>query len=217
MVTGLLARWLQENGHTVVTMKMVQTGCRGISTDILQHRKLAGQEMYEEDAMGLTCPYVFATPGPPHLAAGLDRRVINTEVIVDAVDQLAQKYEVVLVEGVGGLFVPLNDKAMIIDVCAAMNWSAILVTSPRLGAINHTFSSLEALVRRNITLTGLIYNLGGSRNVDPRIVDDTRKLFGDKLVDLSGERKICDIPDVSCTESYCVDFSILFQQEPEGV
>lgn len=211
MVTGLLARWLQENGHTVVTMKMVQTGCRGISTDILQHRKLAGREMYEEDAMGLTCPYVFATPEPPHLAARLDGRAINTEVIVDAANQLAQTYEVVLVEGSGGLFVPLNERAMIIDVYAAMNWSAILVTSPRLGAINHTFSSLEALETRNIPLTGLIYNMGGSRNMDPRIVDDTRRLFGDKLAESGGERKICDIPDVSCTESYCVDFSILFK------
>lgn len=210
MVTGLLARWLHENGRRVITMKMVQTGCSGMSEDLIHHRKLAGLEMFEEDAMGLTCPYVFSVPGPPHLASRLDGRVINTEVIVEAADQLARNYDFVLVEGVGGLFVPLNETSMSIDVWAAANWPAILVTGPRPGSINHTLGSLEALDRRKIPLTGMIYNLDGSRNIDPRIVDDTRRLFADKLAYSGCEPKICDLPDVSCTESYCVDFSILF-------
>ena len=105
---------------------------------------------------------------------------------------------------------PLNEQTVVIDLCREKNWPVILVTGPRLGSINHTLAVLEALDRRNISLVGLIYNLDGSRNTDPRIVDDSRRLFLKRLADLGCEGKLCDLPDVSCTESYCVDFSLLF-------
>ena len=210
VVTGLMARWFKDNGIKAITMKMAQTGCDTMSEDIVEHRKLAGQEMVEEDAMGITCPYVFSVPCSPHLAARLDGRTIDTEVIGNAAEQLANDYSHVLMEGVGGLFVPLNDTTNVIDLCAEKKWPVILVTGPRLGSINHTLAALEALDRYNISLVGLIYNLDGSRTTDPRIVDDSRRLFSERMEDMGCEGKICDVPDVSCTESYCVDFSILF-------
>ena len=124
--------------------------------------------------------------------------------------QLAKEYGTVLMEGVGGLFVPLNDNSLVIDLCSEKNWPVIMVSGPRLGSINHTLAALEALDRRNISLAGLIYNLDGSRNTDPRIVDDSRRLFSERLAHFGGEERVCDLPEVSCTESYCVDFSILF-------
>lgn len=210
VATGLLARWFKDNGSRTITMKMAQTGCSDISEDIVEHRKLAGQELAEEDAMGITCPYVFPVPCSPHLAARLEGRTIDTEVISGAAEQLVKEYDIVLMEGVGGLFVPLNEQTVLIDLCSEKNWPVILVTGPRLGSINHTLAALEALDRRNISLIGLIYNLDGSRGTDPRIVDDSRRLFSERLTDFGCEGKLCDLPEVSCTESYCVDFSILF-------
>ena len=72
VATGLMARWFKDNAITAITMKMAQTGCSDMSDDILEHRKLAGQELVEEDAMGITCPYVFPVPCSPHLAARLE-------------------------------------------------------------------------------------------------------------------------------------------------
>ena len=210
VVTGLLARWFKDNAIEAITMKMAQTGCSSMSDDILEHRKLAGQELVEEDAMGITCPYVFPVPCSPHLAARLEGRSIDPEVIVRAAEQLVKEYSHVLMEGVGGLFVPLNESTLVIDLCAERNWPVLMVSSPRLGSINHTLAALEALDRRNISLVGLVYNLDGSRTTDPRIVDDSRRLFSERLSDIGFKGKICDVPDVSCTESYCVDFSVLF-------
>ena len=210
VATGLMARWFKDNGIRAITMKMAQTGCSGLSEDIVEHRKRAGQQMFEEDAMGITCPYVFPVPCSPHLAARLDGRIIDPEVIHGAAEELAGDYDYVLLEGAGGLFVPLNDSTLIIDLCADRKWPVILVTGPRLGSINHTLASLEALDRRNIELAGLIYNREGSRAIDPRIVDDSRALFAEKIGDYGCQNKICDLPEVSCTESYCVDFSALF-------
>ena len=210
VATGLLARWLKDNGKNVVTMKMVQTGGSGLSEELVEHRKLAGSEMLEEDAMGITCPYVFSVACSPHLAARLDGRTIDPGVIANSADILAGEYDYVLLEGVGGLFVPLNESSLVVDLCAAMGWPVILVTGPWNGSINLTLASLAELYRQDVSLQGLVYNLNTSRPTDPRIVDDTRRQFEQKIADLGWEDRICDIPDVSCTESYCVDFSLLF-------
>lgn len=210
VATGLLARWFKENGSRVITMKMVQTGCNDLSEDIVEHRKLSGMDLLDEDAEGLTCPYVFPVPCSPHLAARLHGSFINPDVIKSSADQLAEKYERVLLEGVGGLFVPLNDDTLLIDLIANNRWQLLLVTGPKLGSINHTLAALEAIENRNIPLLGLIYNLEGSRQADPRIVQDSRIVFAEKLQKMGGTARICDIPEVTCTTSYCVDFSTLF-------
>jgi dethiobiotin synthetase len=210
MVTGLLARWFKDTGNSAITMKMVQTGGSGLSEDVAAHRRMASTEMTEEDAMGVTCPYVFSVSCAPHLAAQLDGRRIDPQVIVNAVEELAGIYSHVLVEAVGGLFTPLTEDLLVVDLIQAQHWPVLLVTGPRAGSVSHTLAALETLERRGITLQGMIYNLDGSRAADPRITDDSRRLFGRAIKNLGCTREICDIPDVSCTKTYCVDFSGLF-------
>ena len=67
VVTGLMARFLHEQGHKVITQKPVQTGCDGQSEDILTHRRLMETGWLEEDEQRLTCPYNFSFPGSPPL------------------------------------------------------------------------------------------------------------------------------------------------------
>ena len=74
VVTGLMARFLHEQGHKVITQKPVQTGCDGQSEDILTHRRLMETGWLEEDEQRLTCPYNFSFPGSPHLAAKLEAK-----------------------------------------------------------------------------------------------------------------------------------------------
>ena len=210
VATGLLARWFKDSGLSVITMKMVQTGCSGISEDIIEHRKLSGMEMIEEDALGITCPYVLEVPCSPHLAARLEGVAINLGNIRESVEELKQHYDYVLLEGAGGLQVPLTDETTILDFVQDNGWPVVLVSSPRLGSINHTLGSLELLKTRQISIQGIIYNMSGSDRVDGRIVEDSRELFRRRLDKFGLSGRICDIPNVSCTASYCVDFSALF-------
>ena len=106
--TGILARQLAAEGHTVITQKMIQTGCTDISEDIEMHRQLMGIPFTEEDKAGLTCPYIFTYPCSPHMAAERDGRRIDLSVITRATQELQKHYEYVLLEGAGGLMVP-ND------------------------------------------------------------------------------------------------------------
>ncbi len=160
-VTGLFARYLLSQGKNVTTLKLVQTGCSEVSDDIRLHRQLMGQSLTDFDRAGTTCPYVFPYPASPLLSARMVGQVIEAEVLDQAMAKLQAQYEWLLVEGAGGLLVPLNDHLLLLDYLAAQNIPLLLVTSPRLGSINHTRLSLEAIRSRRIPLLGLVYNLYG--------------------------------------------------------
>ena len=115
IATGLLGRYLRQQGHTVITQKVVQTGCLGVSDDIVRHRQLMGMDIQDADRSGLTCPYIFPEPCSPHLAASLAGKEIDCEVITEATTRLRKGYEYVLLEGVGGLLVPLQDNLTLLD------------------------------------------------------------------------------------------------------
>ena len=156
--TGILARSLAAKGHKVITQKMVQTGCQEVSEDIEMHRRLMGIDFMEEDRMGLTCPYVFTYPCSPHMAAERDGRQINLDVITHATQALQERYEYVLLEGAGGLMVPNDLHSLAIDYIRDQHYPLILVTSGKLGSINHTLLSLLACREYGIKVDSVVYN-----------------------------------------------------------
>ena len=171
VVTGLMARWLRAAGRDVVTVKMVQTGNRGFSEDLDAHREIAGMPRLREDDLGLTAPQIFAFPSSPELAARLEGRAVDLQKIARAVAACAAAHEVVLVEGAGGLAVPLTADTLAVDFAAAQGWPLILVASGRLGSINHILLSLEAAKARGMTVSGVVYNW--CADADPVIDADT--------------------------------------------
>lgn len=192
IATGLMARWYAARGFTVVTLKLVQTGCEGFPEDIGTHRDMMGSGRLPEDLTGLTCPYVFRFPGSPHLAAAIEGRSVDTARLEAAARELAQRYEIVLVEGVGGLCVPLTDETTVLDFLAQRDWPVVLVTAPRLGSINHTLLSLEALRTRHLSLAAVIYNL--HHTARPEIVRDTRRVIENALDRMGYAAPILDMP-----------------------
>lgn len=175
VATGILARNLQADGIHVITQKLIQTGNDGYSEDIELHRRIMNMEMTVEDRAGVTCPIIFTYPASPHLAAAIDKKTIDLTKIEQATKQLEQKYDVILLEGAGGLMVPLTTELLTIDYVAEKDYPVILVTSGRLGSINHTFLSFEALRTRNMSLHSVIYNL--SPETDPIITQDTQDVI----------------------------------------
>ena len=179
VATGLLARWLSLKGYNVITQKIVQTGCKEISEDIVKHRRLMGMELQDADTSGLTCPYIFPEPCSPHLAAMLAGKKIDCEVITAATKELQQQYHYVLVEGVGGLLVPLNDEMTLLDYFQQENYPLVLVSSSRLGSINHTLAALELAKGRGLNVTGILYNR--FREENRTIAEDSARVFSTSL------------------------------------
>ncbi|HJG89903.1 dethiobiotin synthase [Barnesiella viscericola] len=156
--TGWLAREWNRQGIKTITQKMIQTGNVGHSEDIDLHREIMGIPFTEEDREHITFPIVYSYPASPHLAAEIDHQTIPIDKIAESTRILRDRYDVVLLEGAGGLMVPITRDYLTIDYVADHELPVILVTSGRLGSINHTLLSIEALEKRGIQLYGLVYN-----------------------------------------------------------
>ncbi len=197
--TGFIAKKLLEQRQSVSTFKIVQTGCTGFPEDIEKHRKIMGTKITADDKAGLTCPYIFKLPASPHLAARAEGVTINPLKIAKAIDQQAKKYDHLIVEGVGGLCVPLNDETTILDFISENRYSTALVSSPRLGSINHTLMSIELMHIHAIELKNIYYNLVDSSL--PEIREDTRRIFQEKMKQYGYPATIIDIPDIPLVNS----------------
>lgn len=157
--TAIIARRIAADGRNVITQKFVQTGCpNNVSEDIDTHRRIMGIEMQDVDLDGTTCPEIFRFPSSPHLAAALENRTIDLEKIAAATRRLEKLYNIVLIEGAGGLLVPITENYTTADYIKDHKIPVFLVTSPRLGSINHTLLSLEVCQTRNIEVAAVIYN-----------------------------------------------------------
>lgn len=158
VATGFLAKRFAQSGAKVITQKLAQTGCQGISIDIITHRKIMGIDLLPEDRTGVTCADVFDFPASPHLAAKMQNASIDIPAIARRTEVLAQHYDVVLMEGVGGLMVPLKDDFLVVDYISKYSLGTFLVVSSKLGSLNHALLCIEACLRRNISIAGIVYN-----------------------------------------------------------
>ncbi len=157
--TGWLAAQIAREGDTVATMKFVQTGNVGRSEDIEIHRRLMGVDSIPEDELGITAPEIYSYPASPSLAAKIDGRPVDLRKIENCMERLAGAYDTLLVEGAGGLMVPLDyEGTLTIDFPLANNLPVALVTNGKLGSVNHTILALEAIRARGMRLHSLLYN-----------------------------------------------------------
>ena len=209
MATGLMARALAARGRDVVTVKMVQTGCDGFSEDLDAHRAICGGARLPEDAEGLTAPQIFRFPSSPLLAARREGRTVDVEAIDHAVDECARRREIVLVEGAGGLDVPLTDDLLAVDFAAARGWSLVLVACGRLGSINHTLLALEAAKARGMSVAGVVWNW--CAGADPEIDADALETARRYLARLGFPPAVVRVPRFDVGGPYPdVDFSEIF-------
>ncbi|MDD5440077.1 MAG: dethiobiotin synthase, partial [Candidatus Omnitrophica bacterium] len=153
LVTGLLAAYFTGRGKRVITQKWVATGN---GDDIKVHNDIMGAAGAEKK--DIRVPYSFRYPASPHLAARLERRTIEEQKIKRLFLRLSSRYDIVLVEGTGGVLVPLNESRFLIDIAQDLDLPVILVVHNRLGAVNHALLSVEALEKRRIRILGMVFN-----------------------------------------------------------
>lgn len=169
--TAFIARRFLDKGLSVITQKFVQTGCSDSSEDIEAHRRLLGTGLLPEDLDHTTAPVIFTYPASAQLAARLDGREIDLGAIDRSSERLAASHDVLIIEGAGGLMVPLRDDFLTIDYITSRRLPVILVTNGVLGSINHTILSLEAIAARGLELPFVVYNTHFDN--DKTIAEDT--------------------------------------------
>ncbi len=147
LIACALLQGFAAAGRTVVGMKPVAAGCeRGRSADVEALRRASTVPVEP----GLANSYAFEPAIAPHIAAERAGGRIDVERIVKAYAELARRAEVVIVEGVGGFLVPLNERETSADLAARLGLPVVLVVGMRLGCLNHAL-----LTRRQIDASGL--------------------------------------------------------------
>ncbi|MDR3427383.1 dethiobiotin synthase [Silvimonas sp.] len=168
VATCQLLRAFNAAGKQTIGMKPVASGCELRSdadgqsfmwnADVAAH---AAASSVQADGQ-LVNPYRFMPPIAPHLAAreaGID---VSLPHLLQCSAALQQQADVVLVEGAGGWYAPLNESAMMADLAKALGFPVILVVGMRLGCINHALLSVQAIEASGLQFAGWIAN-----RVDP--------------------------------------------------
>ncbi|MFJ7666162.1 dethiobiotin synthase [Lysinibacillus sp. NPDC097195] len=160
-VTTLLMRNLQKQGISVMPYKPVQTGEvndgeQSYYFDTAMYEKYSLQLLDRKNLNG----YSFKEAASPHFAAQLEGQQIDTQRLLRQIQQLQHTVDVVICEGAGGLFVPLDTygKTTLVDVIVQSKLPVVVVTRTSLGTINHTLLTLEALNKRHIEVLGIVFN-----------------------------------------------------------
>lgn len=171
--TGWLARLIAASGQSVITQKFIQTGNDDMSEDIIVHRRVMGLPLLTEDLLHITAPVIFSYPASPDLAAAIDNREIDFDAINHASDVLASKFRTVLIEGAGGIMVPLKGDYLTIDYIRERRLPTAVVVNGRLGSVSDSLLTLEAIQRRDIHLFAVIWNPYFDK--DKTIADNSRE------------------------------------------
>lgn len=178
-VTSAIVRTLRARGVDVGVMKPVETGCGSNPDDSLvpSDARALMDAAGVDDPIDMVCPYRFAPPLAPNVAARLAGVSIDTAKIRAAFLELVSRHDVVLVEGAGGLLVPLTDGELMADLAALLSTPVVVVAPSRLGVINHTLLTVECAIKRGLDVRGIILNNPGPPPADdPSIEHNAEEL-----------------------------------------
>lgn len=162
-VTAGIASLGVEAGLKTAVMKPVQTGSKDSSdTDMAEiHRLVPG--LFDLPAH-IASPAVFILPASPHLAAKAENSTIQPALLLDAYREIDDyPLDLLLVEGAGGVLVPLAEDFLIIDLIKMMRLKAIVTALTSLGSINHTLLTIHALRTHGVEVAGVVFNMMPAR------------------------------------------------------
>ncbi len=157
LVAAALSLHLKKRGRAVGVMKPIETGIPQSNlarSDAARLRAL----IESEETIGAVCPYRFELPLSPLAAAQAERSVIDPKVIGQMYRLLSRRYERMIVEGIGGVHVPITSKSNVMDLIRQLRLPVVVVGRAGLGGINHALLTIEALSRKKIKIACLVLN-----------------------------------------------------------
>ena len=190
-----IASALRARGRRVGVLKPVETGCGAGMTrrpaDALALRSAAGSTL----SVDRICPYRLDAPLAPDVAARLENVRIDPEVILAAFRVIDADHDLTIVEGAGGLLVPIVQRYAMADLARDLDLPLLVVVDSRLGAINHTLLTLEAAAARGLAVRGYVPQPcrgGGRSRRHQRLragARDGRAMFGHDRMDAGGRNR----------------------------
>ncbi len=159
---GIVIRALSLLGLRTGAMKPVESGCVRKGGELVPSDGRFLKEMAEmDDPLGTITPCRFENPLAPFIAAEIESAEVGIKEITAAFARLGSKYDALVVEGIGGLMVPLKQDYFVSDLAAEFRLPLIIVARPGLGTINHTLLTIDHAIRAGLEIAGIILNYTG--------------------------------------------------------
>ena len=210
VVTACLLSLFQKQGCDVGVMKPIETGvdpeCSSIAnSDALFLMEVAGNG----DVLSEVSPVRLKTAASPFQAARMEGCSIDLSIIKKSYRLLADKRQLLLVEGIGGLMVPIKSDYMVADLILEFSLPVILVSRLSLGTLNHTLLTLKEAKQRGIQVAGVIFN-----NPDGRETGEVEQGQAALITELSGVPVIgqCPFIDPLLPESFTADLGAVLEK-----
>jgi dethiobiotin synthetase len=182
VVTAAILSILRAHGADAVPMKPVQTGClvsKGISTAPDLEFCLSATGLNPDiDELEQMAPYRFRPACSPHLAARLADCSISPDTVLERFSALHTKHDFVVIEGAGGILVPIGSRRTMLDIIRQLGAPVILVARSGLGTINHSLLSLIALRNAGVQVIGVVFNNATSARPGRIEKDNLRTVAG---------------------------------------
>ena len=167
--TGLLLHHLRTTGCHALAMKPF---CSGGRADVKLLRDLQDGELSEDEIN----PFYFPEPVAPLVSLRQRRRGVPLAEVVHQIKEISVRCETLLIEGSGGLFVPLGEKYLVSRLIQRLRCDVLVVARNRLGTINHTLLTVSALRNLGIKRIQIVMMAGGKKDVssatNPRILSE---------------------------------------------
>ena len=165
LLAASLAAFLRDRGYRVGVMKPAETGCPEsdgtlIPQDALRLKEAAGCA----EPIETICPYSFAEPLAPSIAAERSNRKIDVDLLLSTYGEISAKNDVTLVEGAGGLMAPLLPSYTYADFALVLKLPVLVVAANKLGVINHLLLTLEHAGCRGLKVLGYVLNRISNEN-----------------------------------------------------
>lgn len=190
VVTAAILTWLRQQGLNAGVMKPIETGVDGECSSASNSDALFLMECSGiEDDLTEVCPLRFKPAVSPFQAAKIENRTVQPETILSTYHSLLDKYDWMLVEGIGGVRVPITRDYEVLDLMLDLGLTAVVVTRYQLGTLNHTLMTLDTLKRNGIPVRGVVFN-----NNEPEALDALEQAQPRLIEELSGTQVLGEFP-----------------------
>ena len=159
VVAGAIAKILTDKGLKVGVFKPIATGCsrtwEGLSsedTEFLAH--CANSNL----PLSTITPVGYLTPAAPIVSAAHDGPAIDFNKIAAAYNEISKNCDIVIVEGIGGVRVPLTVEYDVLDLAVEFDLPTVIVARPNLGTINHTLMTIDCIRAAKLKIAGVVIN-----------------------------------------------------------
>jgi len=159
IIAGGIAKILSDQGRRVGVFKPIATGCRrrweGLVSEDTEFLALCANS---DHPLSVITPVGYVTPAAPVVSAECERRPIDFAAVAEAYNHICADSDVVLVEGIGGVRVPLTTQFDVLDLAGEFELPVVIVARPKLGTINHTLMTIDCVRAARLSVAGIVIN-----------------------------------------------------------